>query len=97
MQLKAWHWQPVLFVFASPVLFILAVYRMVRRFRFARVTRQPSLECRTCGVQIMLLGFWRCRCGFTYEGHLLRSCPICGSFPAMVRCTRCGATEKVGV
>ena len=61
MRLKAWHWRLVLFVFASPVLFILAVYRMVRHVRFVRVARQPSVECRNCGVQIMLLGFWRFR------------------------------------
>jgi hypothetical protein len=38
---------------------------------------------------------WRCACGDTIEGHFLRHCRACGSFPKMIRCQRCGATEIV--
>lgn len=95
MKLKPWHWDLSLFILASPLLAVRAAFRAVRRIRFLRQALEPWIACRTCGEQIFLVGFWKCGCGFTYEGHVLRYCPVCGSFPAMIRCYQCGATEKV--
>ena len=95
MMPKSWLWDVALFVLASPILAIRAAVRMARRGKLLYLTVQPAMTCGTCGGQIPLVGFWQCRCGFTYQGHLLRFCPVCQSFPHMVRCHRCGATEKV--
>ena len=95
--MKPWHWDMVLFILASPILVIRAGVRLVRRAVLLHQAAQPAMPCRTCGNSISLVGFWRCSCGFTYEGHLLRFCPVCGSFPRMIRCYECGATEKVAM
>jgi hypothetical protein len=84
-----------LFVLALPALVIRALFRGRRRLLLAELAVAGAAACRTCGHRIPLVGFWRCRCGYTYQGHLLRYCPVCGSFPHMVRCYRCGATESV--
>ena len=93
--MKRWHWDAVLFILASPILAVRAVVRLLRHLAFLRMTIQPTLTCRTCGGIVSLVGMWKCPCGFTGAGHLLRDCPACGSFPLMVRCYRCGATEPV--
>jgi hypothetical protein len=93
--MKRWYWSVPLLIFASPILAIRSVLRFVRYLSFLRKTIQPTLTCRTCGATIHLLGMWRCGCGHTAEGHVLRFCPVCHSFPAMIRCCRCGATEAV--
>jgi len=85
----------VWWLLASPILFIRWVIRMVRRFRFWRMAYTPEIRCANCGAAISLVGIWRCGCHFTYRGHLLRECPICGSMPRMVRCFRCGVTERL--
>ena len=85
----------VLWLIASPVYFALWVVRMARRWRFLRIAYTPTIICRNCGETISLVGIWRCGCGYTYKGHLLRDCPICGSLPRMVRCYSCGVTEKL--
>lgn len=95
MTLKSWQWNLALFIAASPVLAIVQAVRAARRLKLLVAAQRVSTACGTCGAEIMLVGFWRCGCGFTYQGHLLRLCPICGSFPEMVRCYRCGATEKL--
>jgi hypothetical protein len=84
----------VLFLLASPVLFALFMYRCWKHAQFLRAATTPSLECQ-CGRQVSLVGIWRCSCGFTYRGHLLRLCPICGRLPSMVRCYGCGITTKL--
>jgi len=84
----------VLFVLASPILAVKAVRRALERYRFFRLAMRPTLVCE-CGSQVTLVGFWRCSCGFTYRGHLLRVCPVCGSLPCVVRCYRCGVTTKL--
>jgi hypothetical protein len=92
---KSWEWDMVLFVFASPILAVRAAVRFIRQVALLHRAAQPAINCGTCGSRISLVGFWRCSCGYTYQGHVLRYCPICGSFPRMVRCYECGATEKV--
>jgi hypothetical protein len=82
-------------VLASPVLFALWVVRTIRGIRFWRLAYAAALRCANCGADISLVGIWRCRCGFTYRGHLLRACPICEAMPRMVRCYACGVTERL--
>lgn len=84
----------LLFVLASPVLAIRALAGTHRRYRFLRLATIPRILCE-CGATVSLVGMWRCGCGFTYRGHLLRACPVCGSLPRMVRCYRCRVTLKL--
>lgn len=83
-----------LFVIASPVLLFQAARRGLERYRFVRLAMQAEILCE-CGVPISLVGLWRCSCGFTYRGHLLRQCPVCDTIPCVVRCYRCGVTTKL--
>lgn len=80
-----------LFLLASPVLLVRALARAVERYEAFRVAGAEAIACE-CGADIMLVGFWRCSCGFTYRGHVFRVCPVCKTVPRMVRCTDCGAT-----
>ena len=82
-----------LWVLASPVLFVRWIVRLVRRCLFYRMAYAPKVACRTCGGGISLVGMWRCSCGHTSVGHVLRVCPVCRSLPRIVRCPACGATE----
>jgi hypothetical protein len=84
----------VLFVVASPVLLVQASRRGLEHYRFVRLAMQAEILCE-CGVPISLVGLWRCSCGFTYRGHLLRQCPVCDTIPCVVRCYRCGVTTKL--
>jgi hypothetical protein len=77
---------------ASPILLFQAVLRTRRRYRFFRLAMEPESEC---GQMMSLVGFWKCSCGFTYQGHLLRRCPVCFSVPCVIRCYRCGVTTKL--
>jgi hypothetical protein len=83
-----------LFVFASPILAVLAGRRACERYRFFRLAMQGEIPCE-CGAVVSLVGLWRCSCGFTYRGHLLRTCPVCETTPCVVRCYRCGVTTKL--
>ena len=91
------HLDLILLLLASPVIAIVGTARIIRRFSRLRLAVEPRTVCRTCGEAIVLVGFWRCSCGFTYQGHVLRICPVCESFPRMIRCFHCEATEKVRV
>jgi hypothetical protein len=71
-----------LFVIASPVLFFQASRRGLERYRFVRLAMQAEILCE-CGAPISLVGLWRCSCGFTYRGHLLRQCPVCDTIPCV--------------
>ena len=99
--MKRGHWDVVLFILASPHIHlqvhgeVVASDSMASRRLFCGRRSNPQLPCKTCGGTINLLGMWRCGCGATMEGHLLRACPVCHSFPAMIRCHRCGATQAV--
>ena len=85
----------VLFVLASPVLLLRTIVRGVRRVGFWQTAYTSSMACPNCDATISLVGVWRCHCGFTYQGHLLRVCPVCASLPRMVRCFECGVTESL--
>ncbi len=84
----------MLWLFASPILFVRFILRMLERCRFFQFAMQPAIAC-GCGAPISLVGFWKCSCGFSYQGHLLRTCPVCITIPCMVRCYRCGRTTKL--
>jgi hypothetical protein len=83
-----------LFVLASPILALKALRRVVEHYRFFRLAMAPAIICE-CGAEVSLVGLWRCSCGYTYRGHLLRMCPVCGTIPCVVRCYRCGVTTKL--
>lgn len=95
--MKAWQWDLMLSTLASPILLVRATIRGGRRLATLRKATQTSVFCRTCGSTVSLVGLWRCPCGFTYQGNLVRYCPICGAFPRMIRCYRCGTTETIAV
>ena len=84
----------VLFVLASPILAAQSVRRLRSRYRFLRLAMDPEMTCES-GRTLSLVGLWRCGCGFTYQGHLLRTCPVCDSLPSVIRCYRCGVTTKL--
>lgn len=92
--LKGWPARAILWVLASPVLACVALWRARQRYVFLRIAMAPHLPC-SCGTRIWLLGLWRCSCGFTYQGHLLRYCPVCLTIPRVVRCYRCGVTTTL--
>jgi hypothetical protein len=80
---------------ASPILLLRSIIRMVGRLKFWRMAYTAEIRCGNCGAKIALVGIFKCSCHFTYRGHLLRECPICGSVPRMVRCFNCGVTERL--
>ena len=82
-------------ILASPIYFIRWLVRMIFRVNFWSVAYSTQIACATCSNAISLVGMWRCTCGYTYRGHVLRACPVCSSTPRMVRCFACGATEKL--
>ncbi len=84
----------VLFVLASPILLVKALFRGARWIEFYRVSYLSEIMCRSCQETISLVGIWRCVCGYTYRGHVLRPCPVCQSLPRMVRCFACGVTAR---
>jgi hypothetical protein len=84
----------VLLILSSPILMAQVLRRGLERYRFFRLAMEPAMACE-CGTTISLVGYWRCSCGFTYRGHLLRICPVCGSIPCVARCYRCQVTTKL--
>lgn len=79
----------------SPILVGRFIVHTVRWVDFWATAYRHEILCRNCGTAISLVGIWRCKCGYTYKGHLLRTCPVCGALPRMARCFRCGVTEKL--
>jgi hypothetical protein len=92
---KKWYWDAILAIIASPMYVLVGIVRVMRSVTFMRLAGERSVPCRTCGRTILLVGFWKCGCGFTYRGHLLRFCPVCRTSPSVIRCEHCGATERV--
>jgi hypothetical protein len=84
-----------LLVIASPVLLLRGMLRCVHRICFWRIAYSTDLVCRVCEGTVSLVGIWRCTCGFTYRGHVLRACPVCQALPRMVRCFACGTTARL--
>jgi hypothetical protein len=91
---QKWIVDLILFILASPILLVLFLLRTWQHGKFLRLAATPSLICE-CGRTVSLVGIWRCGCGFTYRGHLLRICPVCGSLPSVVRCYGCRITTKL--
>ena len=89
-----WIGDLILFVLASPILLARFLYRTLKHVEFLRLAATPFLIC-DCGRRVSLVGIWRCGCGFTYRGHVLRICPVCGSLPVVARCYGCGLTTKL--
>ena len=85
-----------LWLFASPILVLRGLVRAYRNYGVLRFATAVAIPCE-CGAEISLVGLWRCSCGFTYRGHLMRACPLCGSIPSVVRCYRCGVTSVLPV
>ena len=81
-------------ILALPFLVVKASLRAYSQYQFLRVARMPAIAC-SCGSAVSLVGIWRCSCTYTYRGHLLRYCPLCGGMPRMVRCYACGLTTKL--
>lgn len=84
----------ILWLLASPVLFLRAIARTLNQGKVLAAAVRAAIRCE-CGETVSLLGLWRCECGFTYKGHLVRECPVCRTIPAMVRCYACGVTTKL--
>ena len=84
-----------LVILASPIFVLRGVLVIVHRYRFWRVSYQATFHCRNCDETVSLVGMWRCLCGYTYAGHLLRECPVCLTLPRMVRCFTCGITRRL--
>ena len=80
---------------AGPILLFRFILQAFRWFDFWVMAYRHEFLCRNCGSVVSLVGIWRCRCGYTYRGHLLRSCPVCESLPRMARCFHCGITEEL--
>ena len=80
-----------LWLFASPILILRALVRAYRKSRVYEYMNAESIPC-ACGADVPLIGLWRCGCGFTYRGQLLRPCPICQTIPRVVRCHSCRVT-----
>ena len=81
----------ILWILASPLIILRALRRGTRHLRYVRVASTPSISCEWCAETISLMEAWRCPCGFTYYGHVLQVCPVCGGSAAYVRCHACGA------
>ncbi len=79
-------------ILALPTTAAVSIYRAIHS---ARNALKSEIRCRGCGSSVQLIRGWRCSCGFTYVGHLLMACTVCGSRPFLVRCEDCGLTAKV--
>jgi|SRR5581483_9224166 len=87
-------WNIVVFFLASPLTLCIAMRRLWRRLRFLSFAWRTQVVCE-CGEIVALLGQWKCSCGFTYRGHLVTVCRVCGSLPKVVRCYACGVTKRL--
>jgi hypothetical protein len=83
------------YILALPFLIIWGLVRLDRYVRVLVLSVSPSIRCISCHSEVVLLGIWRCQCGFTYQGHLMRPCPVCNRVPRVVRCLRCSVTTKL--
>lgn len=79
-------------ILALPTTATVSIYRAIRS---ARNALKSEIRCKGCGASVQLVRGWRCSCGFTYVGHLLMACTVCGTRPLLVRCQDCGVTWKI--
>ena len=85
----------LLFSLALPTLIVVWLVRGARAAWACRHALSTHLKCRHCRERIELVRPWKCSCGYTFLGHLLRKCAVCGSRPQMIRCGQCGMTWKI--
>ena len=81
-------------ILSLPFAVVNRIGRLREHFYFLRLAATIQILCE-CDSPISLVGFWRCGCSFTYRGHLLQICPLCGRIPKIVRCYACGLTTKL--
>ncbi len=88
-----------LWTLALPMLIVMGIFKAFwfmfvgrRRYRYAW---SSQMRCRYCRRVIELVRAWRCKCGFTYIGSVLRLCPVCRTRPRIVRCDGCGMTWTI--
>jgi hypothetical protein len=91
--MRTFLFDALLWIFASPWLFLRSCIRFLRRIKYWRVAYATQIACIQCRSTISLVGMWRCGCGYTYTGHLLRRCPLCRSLPRTARCFTCGVSR----
>ena len=84
----------VVWIFSLPFALVNSLQGVREHVRFLRLAATTQILCE-CDGHISLVGFWRCSCSFTYRGHLLQICPLCGGIPKIVRCYTCGVTTKL--
>jgi hypothetical protein len=80
-------------ILSLPFRVLASLLRLRRHCEFLRLATATEVFCE-CGAPISLVGMWRCSCTFTYRGHLLQICPLCGKIPRICRCYACGLTTK---
>ena len=93
--MKSMIFDAVLWCLASPLFLIRSCIGFLGGIEFWRVAYSTELACPHCLAKISLIGMWRCGCGYTYTGHLLRRCPICRTMPRIVRCFSCGVSRHL--
>ena len=84
----------VRWILCLPFRILNSCVRLREHIAFLRLATAARILCQ-CGIPISLVGLWRCSCTFTYRGHLLQVCPLCGRIPRIVRCYTCGLTTKL--
>jgi len=83
------------YILALPFLAFGAAKASLRYLHTLKRAITTSLVCSNCEQSVPLVGMWRCECGFTYKGHLMRPCPICHRVPKVARCFNCGITMQL--
>lgn len=85
----------VIFILALPTYVVVYAVKLVLIVWRARYALSTWVWCFHCDHEISLVGGWRCHCGYTYTGSVLRLCPVCHTRPVFVRCPGCGVTRKI--
>jgi len=85
----------IIFFIALPTYCVVYAFRLFLMCWRARYALSTQVRCFNCRASVSLVGGWRCHCGYTYMGSVLRLCPVCGTRPAFVRCRNCGVTRKI--
>ena len=63
----------VLWVLASPILFVKWLLRLRRSWQFWRMAYTPRIVCRNCGATISLVGLWEVQLRIQLQGPLAPS------------------------
>lgn len=85
----------LLYVLASPVLFVIGIRRLSKLARLNDALSAGWVNCQSCGHRNSLNVLARCRrCSFAEYGSRLR-CSACGQTTHYFDCARCGASVRV--